>query len=121
MDFHEHEQTAREFLAASDREFEAGDLLQASEKLWGAASHAVMAAALQREWPCNSHRAMNNAVQKIAQETGDNQLTLQFSVAEKFHINFYHNAVPDFQVENDRPTVHEFVDRMLSLVVNGAG
>ena len=46
---------------------------------------------------------MNNAVHRLAEESGDNQLTLQFSVAEKFHINFYHNAVPNFQVENDRP------------------
>ncbi len=119
MDFREHEQTAREFLIVSDREFAAGDILQGSEKLWGAATHALMAAALQREWPCNSHRAMSNAVQRIAQETGDNQLPVQFSVAEKFHINFYHNAVPDFQIEMDRPTVHLFVDRMLSLVENG--
>lgn len=120
MDFSEHQKTAREFLVASDQEFEAGDILQGSEKLWGAATHAVMAAALRREWPCNSHRAMNNAVQRLAQETGDRQLPVQFSVAEKFHINFYHNAVPDFQIETDRPTVHQFVDRMLSLVENGA-
>ena len=40
---HQHIQTAQDFLEAADREFEAGDILQGSEKMWGAASHAVMA------------------------------------------------------------------------------
>ena len=39
----EHAQTAREFLAASDREFAAGDHLQGSEKLHGAATQAIIA------------------------------------------------------------------------------
>ena len=47
----EHIETAKQFLADSDREFLDGDELQASEKLWGAASHAVMAIAEQRGLP----------------------------------------------------------------------
>ena len=43
-----HVQTARDFLVASDKEFEAEDYLQASEKLWGAASHATLALAKQK-------------------------------------------------------------------------
>ena len=49
-----HAVTAQEFLEASDQEFASGDHLQASEKLWGAATHAVMAVAQQREWPHRS-------------------------------------------------------------------
>ena len=41
-----HAQTAREFLIAAGREFETGDKLQGSEKMWGAAAHAIMAVAL---------------------------------------------------------------------------
>ena len=116
MDFLEHQETAREFLVVSDREFAAGDILQGSEKLWGAATHAVMAAALQREWPCNSHRAMSNAVQRLAQETGDNQLPVQFSVAEKFHINFYQYNIETEHLEPYAEIVRLFVDKMLALV-----
>ena len=50
MEHEDHRQTARDFLTASDREFLDGDHLQASEKLWGAATHAVMAAAVERNW-----------------------------------------------------------------------
>ena len=66
-----HAVTANEFLDASDKEFAAGDHLQASEKLWGAATHAVMAVAQQREWPHRSHRSLKNAVGRLTAETGD--------------------------------------------------
>ena len=45
----EHIQTARHFLEVAEEEFAAGDAIQGSEKMWGAAAHAVMAVAQQRE------------------------------------------------------------------------
>ncbi len=120
MEHDDHVQTARDFLGASDQEFASGEHLQASEKLWGAASHAVMAVAVQRDWPCRSHRALSNAVLRLEQETGDAQLGDGFSVAEKFHRNFYHDEMPDYEITSDRPRVHRFVNRMLALVENGA-
>ena len=119
----EHEdfvQTARDLLDESDREFAAGDRPQASEKLWGAASHAVMAVAVHRDWPCRSHRALSNVVARLEQETGDDRLTSGFGIAEKFHRNFYHDEMQDYELGSDRPTVHRFVNRMLALAESGA-
>ena len=121
MEHQQNGQTARDFLEASDREFADGDRLQASEKLWGAASHAVMAVALQRDWPCRSHRALRNAVERLSHETGQEHLQAGFSIAEKFHRNFYHDEMPDYETTSDRPLVWSFVDRMLALAENGAG
>ena len=118
----EHIQTARDFLDAADREFDAGDEIQGSEKLWGAASHAVMAAAIRRGWNSGSHRALKEAVNRLAIEFNDESLRLRFGVAEKFHINFYHGAMEQFEIDDDRPVVREFVERLLSLEsVNGQG
>ena len=111
-----HTATALEFLDASDREFAVGDRLQASEKLWGAASHAVMAVAQQREWPYRSHRSLKNAVGRIVAETGDDGFAAGFLAAEKFHKNFYHDEMEDFEIEHDRPLVHRFVARFLTLL-----
>ena len=111
-----HTVTALEFLDASDREFAGGDHLQASEKLWGAASHAVMAVAQQRGWPHRSHRALKNAVGRLTDETGDDGLAGGFAAAEKFHKNFYHDEMEDFEIEHDRPLVHRFVARTLALL-----
>ena len=64
----DHVQTAQGFLEVADAEFAAGDNLQASEKMWGAASHAVMAVALQRDWKHGSHRDLKNAAETLSKE-----------------------------------------------------
>ena len=117
MQVRDHLRTAREFLTAADTEFAAGDHLQASEKLWGAASHALIAVAQQRNWPHGSHRALRQAAQLLTDESGDTALDDGFAVAEKFHANFYHDFMEDFQLEADRPKVSSFVERLLVLAV----
>ena len=117
-----HAVTAQEFLEASDREFAAGDHLQASEKLWGAATHAVMAVAQQRGWPHRSHRSLKNAVGRLASEAEApavrDAIAGGFAAAEKFHKSFYHDEMEDFEIEHDRPQVHRFVARILTLLNN---
>ena len=115
MTSEEHINTAKQFLADSDREFLDGDELQASEKLWGAASHAVMAIAEQRGLPYRNHKELKILTQRLADEYEDPFLRSGFSIAEKFHANFYHGFMEDFQVKDDRPVVHEFTARVLEL------
>ena len=118
----EHAQTARDFLAAADIELADGELVQGSEKLWGAAAHAVIAVAQQRGWQHRSHRSMKNAVIRIADELGkENELLgdvirAEFAAAEKFHRNYYHDDMEDYERDADRPIVHRFVHRMLALI-----
>ena len=112
----EHIQTAKDFLEVSEREFAAGDVLQGSEKLWGAAAHVVMAAAQQRGWPYGKHGNLKTVAQRLYRETGDSIFREGFSTAEKFHANYYHDFMEDFQMVEDRPVVHEFVSRMLEFV-----
>ena len=112
----EHAQTARDFLAASDREFAAGDHLQGSEKLYGAATQAIIAVCQQRGWRYQSHRAMKNAVTNLAREYDDAGISGGFLAAENFHRNFFHDHMEDYEIEADRPSVHHFVNRMLVLL-----
>ena len=92
------------------------DHLQASEKLWGAASHALIAVAQQRNWPHGSHRALKKAARLLVDETGDMATSCRVRVsAEKFHANFYHDFMEDFELDVDRPTVNNFVERLLVL------
>jgi len=110
----EHKQTALDFLAVSDSEFDAGDTMQASEKLWGAASNAVMALCQQRDWPYGNHRNLKVAARQLTEETGETIFREGFGAAEKFHANYHHAFLADFQIEADRPVVHEFVHRLLN-------
>jgi len=115
----EHAQTARDFLVASDREFEAGDHLQGSEKLYGAATQAIIALCQQRGWRYKSHRAMQQAVEALSREYHDPTLLNGYLAASKFHENFFHDNMEDYEVAANRPGVHYFVGQLLALLDGG--
>ena len=112
----DHVPTAQDFLTKSDGYFAEGDVLQGSEKLWGAAAHAVMAVAQERGWDFGSHYAIRQVALRLADEMEDERISLGLGVAEKFHANFYHNFMEEFQLEVDRPVVRGFVGRILGLM-----
>ena len=49
---------SRRLVRQAQEEFDTGDRLQASEKAWDAAAHAVKAIAESRGWNHNSHRLL---------------------------------------------------------------
>ena len=107
---------ARKFLADSDLEFEAGERQQASEKLYGAANEALTAIAVQRGWKYRTHRDMKNVSQRLAEEHNEPLFVGGFAVAEKFHKNFFHDEMEEYEIVVDRPYVHQFVNRVLELI-----
>ena len=68
---HEHIQTAQDFLVKAEEEFGEEDILQGSEKLWGAATHAIMANAQLKDWRSSSPRAMGEPVVRLGEEEND--------------------------------------------------
>ena len=112
----EYTAQALKFLAQSETEFAAGDTRQGSEKLYGAASQAVIAAAKQRGWRYQSHRDNKNATTRLATELNDDLLLAGFLAAEKFHINFHHGGMEDYEIAQDRPVVRRYVHRMVDLI-----
>ena len=118
MTIQQRSHSALDFLDEADREFAAGDIRQASEKLWGAATDAVTAVAIERGWRHRSHRDIKNAVLRLADEHDDRLLRAEFAAAEKFHINFYHDTLEDHEFELDSPIVHDFVHHALTLLQN---
>ena len=111
----EHAQAAEAFLEEAAREFEAGEELQASEKMWGAASHAIMAVAMTRDQECGTHRKMINVAWEVADELDDVWLKAGISVAQQFHANFYHGFMETEDLKPNAEIVREFVGRLLAL------
>ena len=109
----DYAQTALDFLSQSREEFLAGDVRQGSEKLWGAATQAVIHAARRHDLEYGSHRALKNAVRWLAEEYDAPQSMSDFAVAEKFHANFYHGFMEDWEIEPDSRLVRAFVERVL--------
>ena len=111
----EHIETALLFLEQSQEEFAVGDILQGCEKLWGASAHASMGMCRRRGWPLGDHRSLKLAVERLAVEMDDVSLEDGFGMAEKFHANFYHNFMQDYELERDHRTVHRFVNKVVTL------
>lgn len=116
MIIEERKETALKFLADAEREFAAGDTLQASEKMWDAAAHSIMAVARQRGWPFGNHRVMINAARRIASELDDGDLRAGLAAAQLFHSNFYHDHMEEADLQPNAEIVRLFVDKMLALL-----
>ena len=114
----EHAQTAQDFLAVADDEFASGDMLQGSEKMWGAAAHAVMAVAQQRGWTCESYVEILTSARRLAGKHNDEVLISGLiGAAAKFRANFYHDFMEhDADFERSKDVISQFVNRMLSLM-----
>ena len=115
----QHAQTAMDFLGKADRHFAEGDQIQASEKLWGAAAHAVMSVSIERVWTHTSHPAMKRAAEQLAEEHGDPLIASNFAVAEKYHRDFYHLFMEDEEWTTDRLKVRDLVARVLAMRGDG--
>ena len=83
--------------------------------MWGAASHAIMAVAMQRGQDCGTHRKMVNVASQIVRELDDDKLRLGILAAQQFHRNFYHGFLEPEEFEEPAGYVRVFVERMLSL------
>ena len=111
-----HTDTAAEFLAKARIYLSAGDLLQASEKGWGAAARMVKAVAEERDWRHGSHGDLYRAVGRISEELSDKRIRTLFASANALHQNFYEGWMPEDAVEQSLSDVEEFADRLSNLI-----
>lgn len=103
---------SRALLAQAKAELARGDHLQASEKLWAAAAQMAKAVADRRGWRHDSHRSLFQAVDRLVDETGDQELGAAFQIASSLHTNFYENWQSSESVERSVPTIEDFVSRL---------
>ena len=89
----DHVNQARDFLGRSRQYLAAGDLHQASEKGWGAASHMAKAVAASQGWQYATHAEFNvvlNLAGQIADSSEKHHQIRRFgAVAARLHGNYY--------------------------------
>ena len=107
-----HAATAEDFLAKTRVYLADGDLLQASEKGWGAAAQAVKAVAEARGWRHNGHYELFAAINRLTDETGDESVRLAFAAASALHQNFYEGWLPRETVEAHLSDVEALVGKL---------
>ena len=87
----QHLSISNQFLEHADDEFRKGELLQASEKAWGAVSHYANYVARQRGWPLGSHAHMMDNIRKTFRRDPANATHYRrlLRSIESLHANFY--------------------------------
>ena len=104
--------TGHEFLARAGTYLDEDDLRQASEKGWGAAAQMVKATAEIRGWRNGAHRDLFRAVDRLVEETGDEDLRGAFGAANALHMNFYEGWLTHETVEAHLARVVELVGKL---------
>ena len=107
----QHREISAQFLDHAEDEFRKGQLLQASEKAWGAVSHYVNYIARQRGWPLGSHRRLiDNANNLISRDpaNAEHRRRLLRSV-EALHANFYNAFLDEESVREGVQDARELI------------
>ncbi|MGC9050461.1 PaREP1 family protein [Pyrobaculum sp.] len=109
-------EVALDLLRAAGEELRAGDLRQASEKIWGAAALAVKAYAYWRDGVrLASHGELWRYAKKIADELG-NWVHDAWAQANSMHINFYEGWATAEQVAEALKRVEKLVKEIVERV-----
>ncbi len=113
----QHREISAQFLDHAEDEFRKGQLLQASEKAWGAVSHYVNSIARQRGWPLGSHRRLiENANTLISRDpaNAEHRRRLLRSV-EALHANFYNAFLDEESVREGIQDARELIKSLEDL------
>lgn len=108
-----HTRLALQLLDQADHELMAGDLLQSSEKLWGATSHALKAFCESRGWRHGKYAQRQEAVKRLSVERQDESISLSFKIAEACHANFYNDWLTAEELEENRQSIHRLITAIL--------
>ena len=111
----EYMTTSRRYLGQAEAEFAKGDMLQASEKGWGAVAEAVKAAAVLRGLEHRSHRGLRFAAMDIAAESGETRIGGLFRTAESLRVNCYEAWMSPQEVRECLDGARELVEILESL------
>ncbi|MGC8973458.1 MAG: PaREP1 family protein [Thermoproteus sp.] len=103
------------YLAEAEELYRKGDLTQAGEKYWGAVTALLNAIAERRGMPHYSHRDYAVLIDKIYEETGDEELVGGFRMAEGLHANFYHNFMGRREFDLHRRAVLTLIEKLRGL------
>ena len=106
---HDYAGLSRHFIRQADDELAKGDHLQAAEKGWGAAAHAIKAVSAERGWNHNNHFLLHEAALQLSIEFDHDGLVTLYDAANLLHNNFYEHSMERDDVERRIGMVKELL------------
>jgi len=112
----EHYQSLSDkYLKEAKELLQKGDLVQASEKFWGASALAVKRIAAKRGLKLEKHGSLWNFVNTLSKESGDEDLIIFFGVGNTLHRNFYENEMARETIEVIARKIEKLIEKLKSL------
>lgn len=109
-----HDVHSERLIRHAEEKLAEGDRLQASEKAWGAVAHRLKVIAERRGWEYNTHAQVYRIIKQLSVEQDNRQITVLFSAAKGFHQNYYIDAMPLEELNDEMENVKELL-RLLEL------
>ena len=104
---------SRRLIQQAREELDAGDRLQATEKVWGALAQMMKAHGLQRGWlNLGSHRTVGHIARQLAAEYDDLTVIDAYVAADNGHRNFYDNEMSPPEIEEIIAVVANVLPRL---------
>ena len=111
-----YKQQAYVYWDQSQKELAKGDLRQASEKGWGAASQMVKAVAQSLGVDHNGHAALFRVVSGL----DNDQFRTAFGLANSLHVNFYEGWLDQASVKHHLDAIGQFIQELDETVLSSA-
>ncbi len=110
---------AREFLGKSREYLAVGDLHQASEKGWGAASHMVKAVAVAHGWEYERHSDFSQVLNAAYLLTGNDRIRLLRGIPNELHGNYYKRKrhLDAGMIERDLDSTEELSEALMLMLL----
>ena len=108
-----HTRLAHQLMDDAKREIATGDLVQGSEKLWGATSQALKAYCASRGLPHSKYAHRRHALFEMADRLNNPFIRTAFGVAESCHANFYNDWMEQEHLDSYAPDIEELVTIIL--------
>jgi len=89
-----------------------GDLVQASEKFWGATALTIKMVAAKRGLKLEEHGSLWAFINILALESSDRDIIGLFHVANGLHKNFYENEMPKEAVEVSAEGIGRLIEKL---------
>ena len=89
-----------------------GDLVQASEKYWGAVSSLLNAVGERENLPNYTHRDLKEIAIHLTEKEGDKEYTRLLSSAETLHANHHHNFLGKTSYDAHREDALRLIERL---------
>ena len=103
---------SQDLLQRAQEALDEGDLVQASEKGWGATAQIVKAVAERKGWAHGDYRDLAKAVNRLAEETEDLPFAMLFYGA--YNLHFYQDMLPKGMVELGLDQARRLIHRLES-------